>query len=382
MSAEVLVVHAVDTEGPLGGNARRLPDGSPEFMDDWADILASLGELTAPAWRAAHADSSGGPYRFNWFIMDFTGFRTNPKQRVAEYHDTWDRIHTLPVEIDGRYWHYHVPPASGIGDQWSDTWLSSNECNVILARRLLERGAFPAAFRAGGTIEDEAASRWLEEAIPIDFSNRVSERSQPGADLFHFDWYGAPEKWGSYHPSVGGLARPGGMRRHVYRSIDLRSRYNELSYEHARGCFEEAAAADEPRVLSFFSHDNRDMRSETEHIADLLRRASGQTGVPWRSCTAVEAHRRYHGLESQPEIALEAAVIESGISLVTDRQPFQRVPFVAAELDDGRFTRLYPSATGPRRWRLALDRTRVRRLGAAVTSDDGAVTVRPDLLEA
>ena len=33
--AEVLVVHCVDAEGPLGGNARRLPDGSPEFMDSW-----------------------------------------------------------------------------------------------------------------------------------------------------------------------------------------------------------------------------------------------------------------------------------------------------------------------------------------------------------
>ena len=33
--SEVLVVHCVDTEGPLGGDARRLPDGSPEFFDGW-----------------------------------------------------------------------------------------------------------------------------------------------------------------------------------------------------------------------------------------------------------------------------------------------------------------------------------------------------------
>ena len=140
--------------------------------------------------------------------MDFTGFRTNPKKRVARYHDTWDRIRTLPVEPDGLYWHYHVPPESGIGDEWSETWLSSNECNVILARRLLERGAFPAAFRAGGTIEDEAASHWLEHAIPIDFSNRVSERSHPGADLYHFNWSGAPAVWGSYHPSAATFCGP------------------------------------------------------------------------------------------------------------------------------------------------------------------------------
>ena len=33
--AEVLVVQCVDTEGPLGGDARRLPDGSAEFLDNW-----------------------------------------------------------------------------------------------------------------------------------------------------------------------------------------------------------------------------------------------------------------------------------------------------------------------------------------------------------
>ncbi len=377
--SEVLVVHAVDTEGPLGGDARRLPDGGPEFMDNWDDILASLSELTDPAWRGAHGDSLGGPYRFNWFVMDFTGFRTNPKNRVAAYHDTWDRIHSLPVEVDGRYWHYHVPPASGIGDQWSETWLSSNECNVVLARRLLERGAFPAAFRAGGTIEDEAASRWLEQAIPIDFSNRVSERSAPGADLFHFNWHGAPEIWGGYHPAVGDPTRRGAMRRWLYRSLDLRSRYNELAQEHVDACFREVAATGEPRVLSYFSHDNRDMRAETCHVVELLRRAAESTGVGWRSCTAVDAHRRYHGLEPRP-VGLRAEVESDGVRFEADAEPFQAAPFLAAELADGRFARLYAAPDGPRRWRLSGDLGRIRRLGAAVTSPDGEVTVLRDAL--
>ena len=248
----------------------------------------SLGELTAPAFRTTRADSFGGPYRFNWFVMDFTGFRTNPKHRVAEYHDTWDRISSLPVELDGLYWHYHVPPASGVGDEWSDTWLSSNECNTILARRLLERGSFPAAFRAGGTIEDEAASRWLEQTIPVDFSNRASERSTPGADLYHFNWHGAPERWGSYHPALGNLLREGSLRRFVYRSIDLRSRYNELTQEHVDACFREVAASGAPRVLSFFSHDNRDMRPETYDVVELLRRG-GRT--KWRSVEELHCGR-------------------------------------------------------------------------------------------
>lgn len=372
--SSVLVVHCIDTEGPLGGDARRRPDGSAEFFDSWDDILASLRELTDPGWRVEHADTLGRPYRFNWFVMDFTGFRTNPKQRVARYHDTWDRMHTLPIDVDGRYWHYHAPPESGIGDQWSDTWLSSDECNTVLARRLIERGAFPAAFRAGGTIEDDAASRWLEHAVPIDFSNRVSERSFPDADLFHFNWYGAPAIWGSYHPSHASFLRPGGMRRFVYRSIDLRSRYNEVAQELVDACFAEVAATGEHRVFSFFSHDNRDMRPETHDVVELLRRAADRSGVSWESCTAVDAHRRYHGLVESP-VELELLLDAGGLSLHASAEPFQAIPFVGAELAGGRFVRLYPSPQGPASWRLRADTSRIVRVAAAVTSLDGAVTI-------
>jgi hypothetical protein len=376
--SEVLVVHCVDTEGPLGGDARRLPDGSREFYDNWDDILASLRELTRSVFRSRSADSFGGPYRFNWFVMDFTGFRTNPKRRVAEYHDTWDHIATLPVDEDGLYWHYHVPPANGVGDEWSESWLTSNECNTILARRLLERGAFPAAFRAGGTIEDEPASRWLEQTIPIDFSNRVSERSTPGADLYHFNWHGAPMIWGSYHPALGDPVREGSLRRFMYRSIDLRSRYNELTQEHVDGCFRDAAETAEPRVLSFFSHDNRDMRAETYHVVDLLRDAAAKTGVRWRSCTAVEAHRRYHHLEIEP-VELTLAVVKRGFELFADHAPFQNVPFVAAELRSGAFVRLYPRETGPMTWRLNADPRTIKRLAAAVSSIAGEPAVTEPL---
>lgn len=371
--SSVLVVHAVDTEGPLGGDARRLADGNPEFFAAWPDILESLRELTDPAWRANHADSLGRPYRFNWFIMDFTGFVTNPKNRIAEYHNTWDHIGSLQVDLDGLYWHYHVPPDSGIGDEWSPTWLTSNEANVVLSRRLLERGTFPAAFRAGGTIEDEAASQWLEHAVPIDYSNRVSARSHPGADLYHFNWHGAPAVWGSYHPACGDVFRPGSMRRFVYRSIDLRSRYNDMTPQILDEVFAEVARMGEHRVLSFFSHDNRDMRPESYDIHELLVAAAERHGVPWESCTAIDAHRRYHGLEPAPLLlTLDAA--KDAILLRTDGEPLQHEPFVAAELDDGRFVRLFPVPDGERRWRVPAARRSCARVAAAVTSLDGSVT--------
>jgi hypothetical protein len=272
------------------------------------------------------------------------------------------------------YWHYHVPPADGAGDQWSDSWLSSNECNTVLVRRLLERQSFPAAFRAGGTIEDEAASRWLEQTIPIDYSNRVSDRSYPGADLYHFNWYGAPAGWGSYHPSLGDPIREGGMRRFIYRCIDLRSRYNELTYDEVEACFVDAKRAGGPRVLSYFSHDNRDMRPETYHAAALLKRAAEATGVPWASCTAVDAHRRMQALRPAP-IDLSIVREAAGFQIRASEQPFQATPFVGARLADGRFVRLYPTPLTSATWRLALTDSTIEQIGVAVTSIAGDVSL-------
>ena len=362
---EVLVVHCVDAEGPMGGDARRRPDGSAEFFDSWEPIVESLRELCS----ARPLDSEGRPYRFSWFAMDFTGFRTNPKQRDTAPHAVLDRLRELPCEPDGIYWHYHVPPRSGEGDRWADSWLDSNEGNTILARRLLERDEFPAAFRAGGTIEDAAANAWLERAIPIDFSNRASATSRPDAPLSEFGWHGAPSIWGSYHPALDSPLRRGSLRRYVYRSLDLRSRVNEVGWDEIVACFRDVAESGERRVLSYFSHDMRDMRPETYEVWGLLERASGETGVPWISCTAVEAHRRRHGLTARP-----LALTIEGRRLSTDREPFQREPFTAAELDDGRFVRLYPRRLGATEWQLQ-EHSAIRRFAAAVTSEAGDVTV-------
>ena len=350
-------------------------------MDSWDDIMASLEELTESSFRDSHPDSLGHPYRYDWFIMDFTGFKTNPKNRVARYHDTLDHVRRLNTSIDAFDWHYHLPPADGAGDQWSDSWLTSNECNKILARRLVERGDFPEAFRAGGTIEDDIASLWLEQVFLLDFSNRVSERSYPGADLFHFNWYGAPDSWGSYHPSHKNFLVPGQMRRFVYRCTDLRSRYNDLSQRDVDECFEWVRNNGQSAVLSYFSHDNRDMRPETYQVYDSLVAAAAKYEVPWMSCSAKEAHQLFHNIEPRPVvIALE--LDQQGLRISTDKPPFQSIPFVGAGLSDGEVVRLFPKRVSPTEWELPTSLNNIRQLGVAATSQSGdkAVVVKDVLL--
>jgi hypothetical protein len=139
-------------------------------------------------------------------------------------------------------------------------------------------------------------------------------------------------------------------------------------------CFARVASSGSPAVFSYFSHDNRDMRSETVHAVELLRTAAERTGVAWRSCTAVEAHRRYHGLAPE-RIALEIDESDGELRFRADAPPFQRVPFVGAQSSDGRFLRLFPKPASDTEWRLSVRTGELAQVAAAVTARSGDVTV-------
>ena len=350
MDSLVYVVHCIDTEGPLGGDARRWPDGSPEFFDNWDDIMVSLREITADAFRESHADSFGNPYLYNWFLMDFTGFKTNPKNKVTEYNDTCDHIASLPTSSDRRYWHYHHPPADGVGDRWSDDWDSSQEYENILCHRLIDRHDFPEAFRAGGTIEDNKCSNWLESNVMIDYSNRVSNRSHPTDNIFDFNWFGAPSHWGYYHPSVEDFMKPGSMRRYIARCVDLRSRLNELTQYDVDQCFAMAGFYRTPILLSYFSHDLRDMRPETRDVYDMLVAASQRYDVPWVHAGALEAIQSIDALPVEHVTMDVTAKGERAIAIEADGPIFQPAPYVAVKYGDGRYQRLHPSHAGKSSW--------------------------------
>lgn len=292
----VSVVHCVDTEGPIGGNVRRRADGSEEFMARWSDIRTSLRPITSNEFREANRDTAGNPYRFNWFVMDFTGFRTNPKCRIDTYNDTYDNIRILNTEMDSFHWHYHQPPRNGIGDQWSDDWTSSDEHYAILGHRLMHRGTFPSAFRAGGTIEDDRCSHWLEDNIMIDYSNRINRESRFTNNIANFSWYGAPSHWGFYHPSCRSFLQMGDMRRYIVRSVDAMSRFHMLSQYDVDQAFACARATGQRVILSYFSHDHRDMRNETRMAAKQVRIASDRYKTPFVWSDAVAAVQGAAGL--------------------------------------------------------------------------------------
>jgi len=96
--------------------------------------------------------------------------------------------------------------------------------------------------------------------------------------------------------------------------------------------------------------------------------------VPWRSCTAIDAHRRYHDFDDEHlELSLERD--DRSCVIRANGAPFQRTPFVAARLEDGRIARLYAAALEPSVWRVSLGGGRVSEIAVAVTSSNAAVSI-------
>ena len=167
MSAPVLVVFCMDTEGPCVD-----PD-NPELLASWDAVDAAMEKLFDPALRARHRDGKGGALRIGWFFLAWAGFTTNPRGRAFGYHAVRDHYlerfgEAIAAAGDEQCWHYHHPPQSGVGNEWGLDWSASDEHDAIVSRQLLERSWFPACFRAGGTILSPESSRWVDSWFPVD----------------------------------------------------------------------------------------------------------------------------------------------------------------------------------------------------------------------
>ena len=172
MVSSVSVVVCMDTEGPCADPS------NPDLLGTWGAVDTAMDKLFDPGFRDRLRDPAGGALRIGWFFLTWTGFRTNPRGRAFGYHAVRDHYverwggRTLECG-DEHCWHYHHPPASGVGNEWGLDWSAGSEHDAIVSRQVLERDWFPVCFRAGGTILGPPAARWVDSWFPFDYSNRA-----------------------------------------------------------------------------------------------------------------------------------------------------------------------------------------------------------------
>lgn len=342
MSAKVLIVHCIDTEGPLyeslaakferlrhlfgitdiaptRENLERLRRGEIDiggkeadvqrvlnghltrYNETWTEVDAMLDRVMDRTFRDRRRDSFGRGWVFNWFCMDHVNFDYNPRRRDIGYHNVFDhyreRLEQAPDCPDGLHWHFHPISTYRDAHRCATHYFRTPEIFDILTRKVIERRWFPAAYRAGFQTERPDSHWFLEQWVPFDISNMALddnselERSLDFKNGRSGDWRQAPSDWSIYRPSHDNYQIPGNCRRHIARALNVLNRIASIDQREMDKAFARAAAGHDT-VVGIASHDWRDLEPEVEFLRDMIATSQGRyPGVKVRFCEAREAFR-------------------------------------------------------------------------------------------
>lgn len=351
-----------------------------KYMDNWNKLEKMISKVTSQKFRSKYLDSLRQPYKFSWFIMDFVGFKTNPRHRPEGFHVMWDwykdRLKGQTCG-DGFYWHFHTVPATGEGTEYNPCWTNNDYHERVLCRRIIERDWFPSVFRSGASIEGLDLSFWLEMFIPFDFSNssvffRFDEERIDG------DWRNAPTDWSGYHPDFYDYRVPGTMRRIIYRCLEIDNGRHRLNKNDIIGAFEQANRG-KPAILAFSNHDRRDMEPEIDHMHNLLIDCSLKyPDVEWSYQNALDAVRLAQRLNTCYKKSINLSIKNDLLWINSTASTFCLMPFIAVKDKSGKFYRDNPmQESANRKWIYKIRRPeKTEIIGVAVTYPDGSVKIK------
>jgi hypothetical protein len=292
------------------------------------------------------------------------------------YHQEHGR--TIHEHGDGIYWHYHQPAPSGIGNEWCSDWTHTQEYERVLAHMVLDRGFYPSAFRAGGRIENNDLSHWIEERVIFDYSccsgNVNWEKIESDGKKLRevCDWSKAPLSWRPYHPSDRDYQSKGDMRRWMFRCPDLDSAVHQLSVHDVEVAFEEASEGQNV-VLAFFEHDRRDNVADKIKEASRLIHATAKSfsEVNWSYTNALEAAQGAIGLQAGQPPVFKASIQDHQLRIEALGELFCKDPFVCAKTGQ-EYVSLPVHIIGQNKWITSrLSWSDIEKIGIAGLSPSG-----------
>lgn len=393
----VLITHAIDTEGPLyesieakfdrlrdlfgitsiaptAANLKKLKDGEiklggieqdvkrilnghlANYNDTWDKIDSMLERIMTDEFRNKMPDSYGGGWVYNWHCLDHVGFEYNPRRRDMGYHNIFDHYRALLSHKsdcrDGVHWHFHPMSTYRDAHRCATSFVNSPELYQILCRRVIERGWFPAVFRAGFQTERPDSNWFLEQWIPFDISNMSLDDNSELDKTIDFrngrsgDWRLSPSDWSIYHPNHDNYQVPGNCRRWIGRALNVLNRIASIDQREMDKAFARAQAG-QPALVGIASHDFRDLGTEVDYLRGLIKVSSERfPSVKFKYCEAAEAFRaaipseganlpavelgiRYHPAQAGDVPSIEVFTVKGKV--------FGPQPFLAIQTKSRRF---------------------------------------------
>ncbi|OVE80400.1 hypothetical protein BVY02_00220 [bacterium J17] len=393
----VIIVHAIDTEGPLyeslaasferleelfgithvkatrenlarlqkkeidlGGQeeavAEMLSSHRVNYKDTWDKVDEMLDRVMAAEFRNKLPDSHGNGWIYNWHCLDHVGFKTNPRRRDMGYHNIFDHYRAILKEKeedrDGLHWHFHPMSVYQDAHRCATSYVNSPELYQILCRRIIERQWFPSVFRAGFQAERPDSHHFLEQWIPFDISNMALDDNSELDNTIDFrngrsgDWRLAPSDWSIYKPSHDNYQLPGNCRRHIGRALNVLNRIASINQEEMDKAFLRARQGN-PTLVGLASHDFRDLAPEVDFVRELIATSKQRyPDVEFKYAEAVEGFRNalwpegFSDSSLELELRFKPATAEDVPSIEVNTKKgkvFGPQPFLAIETKSRRF---------------------------------------------
>jgi hypothetical protein len=431
MSRTVYIVHCIDTEGPLyekpdvpfemiknifninieptkenlirlqrgeldlGGNedavSNLLENNKLNTKGSWSEIDEMLNEILDDEYRNKLLDSKGEGWIYNWFCMDHVGFvGNNPRRRDAGYHNIYDHYNDIIQHnnyTDSIQFHHHPVPFSGNYNESATAYWGSGVLNEILARRIIDRNWFPAAYRPGFHTERPDSNWFLEQWVPFDFANQAMKRElieQPDLSNGRFgDWRRATTEWKIYHPSHDDYQMEGNCRRWIARCLNMHARVREIDIKDIREAFFRAETK-ENTLLSFTNHDYKNMKYEIDKIREMIGCVAKEyPHIRFEFVNAVEGMRKT--LKLQPvfldlSLALFASENNNKLEVKSNKNIFGPQPFLALKTKEGKYYWDNFDFQNNNKWTYTFDNNTLKletleSIGVAANSSSGVTEV-------
>lgn len=387
MKGEVILVHCVDTEGPLHESVtatfERIEnvyglkfEPSPQQLEriqrgldlpedlkadvmafaskdrlnyhrNWHEVDACVRDLMRPEWRQALADDHGCGYVMSWFVMDHVGFKTNPRFRALGFHVIYEHYRELLAEFkpvgDSIYFHTHPVPFFFEANKTSNNFSFTNHHIEVINRRLIDYLDFPAAYRPGANCERPDINLFLEMWIPFDYGNQgmpQNELELKQKDLAGGrwgDWRFATSEWEVYHPDFYDYQKKGQMKRFIARSLNLNSRVRPITVDEIRKAFHRADSGLNT-IIAVTDHDEREMRPYIIEYMDTVRAVQKEfPGVTIRHANAIDAIRLAEALEYREPTKLDFAWHSDRLEVTADGPIWGPQPWFCFKTKDKRY---------------------------------------------
>ncbi len=329
--------------------------GGPNPTIPWAVFQSRTGVLSKvyrPAFRNAHADSQGVPFKITWFMHGGAWFRagvnSTPVSALHHIRRNWGPDIALWGDALEYHFHHYVYDAEWLqAPTFAET---IPEYEWVMSQMMIDERLFVAAFRSGWNYMDDSYQQYLERWMP-------------------FRMEGVQANWIPYHPGFANWKTPGTMKgweaRHIYMK-DLKQAGANLAFSAAN------SGADQVMVIWF--HQNEDDYPEQIAAVDgvLRNAAAAYPAVQFRYCSAREAMQRYTGHATgnvPPPLAVTPAIAGNlvSVTVTTADDIYQEQPWVAARKYSGEYLRLETLKTGSGTWQFGYSRAEVDRVVVGVS---------------